>query len=362
MKNAYFLLFSLSTFLLLTGCHKSEVAEKKPTPVAVFRIANDQSQPSQQYTGQVQARYEINAAFRVGGKVVQRLVEVGQQVPAGTILAKLDTVDYQLAVEAAENELQSAQATERRAVADDGRTRDLIERSVVSQAESDLVKATAESAIAARNRAERMLELAKNRLDYCTLVAEFDSVVTRVMCEEGSVVQEGSPVFQLARADELEAVFNIPENRIESVKDLSAKISLWANSEQSFDGKIREISPTADPATRTYQARYSIAQPTENVRIGMTATVQLESSDKNCGTFVPLTAIVTDNGSAAVFVVDSNNGSLSLRPVQIKLYGQDKVLIESTLEPGDLIVRAGVQKLDPSMQVAVWEDRVASSN
>ncbi len=312
MNRSLLITLSLSTIFLLTGCHKTEVDTKKPTPVAVFRIDSNQSQPNQHYTGQVQARYEINSAFRVGGKVVQRLVEVGERIPAGTVMATLDTVDYQLAVQAAESELRSAEASERRALADEGRTRDLIERSVISQAEYDLVRATAESATAARSRAERLLEMAQNRLEYCVLTAEYDSVVTRVLCEDGSVVQEGMPVFQLARTDELEAIFSIPENRIDSVQGSEAKITLWANPENVFEAKLREVAPTADPETRTYQVRYSIVQPSEKVRIGMTATIELESSTENCGVSVPLASLVNDRGNTSVFVVDSQQGTLSL--------------------------------------------------
>ncbi len=348
--------------LLLTGCQKTTTVEMKPTPVAVVQVVLSEEEPSQQYTGQVRPRYEINAAFRVGGKVIDRMVEVGQAIQAGTPLAQLDTLDYQLAIDAADSELQAATASEKRATAEEKRTRDLVARSMVSQSEYDLARAAADSGIASSRRAERMLEIAKNRLKYCTLTAEYDCVVTRVFCEKGSVVQEGAPAFQLARTGELEAVVDIPENRIERAKDMTGRMALWANSLESFETKLREVSPNADPVTRTYQARYSILNPSQDVRMGMTATILLHASTGLRGISIPLTSIIQSEGSPAVWIVNPTEGSLELRPIKMRLYGREQAWIESGIEPGELVVRAGVQKLDSSMKVSIWEERVAKSN
>jgi membrane fusion protein, multidrug efflux system len=351
-----------SVIFFLTGCQKTETHSSKPLQVAVYKIADSQAEPSLRYTGQVRPRYEISAAFRVGGKVTKRFVEIGQQVTAGTILAQLDTVDYQLNVEAAESELNAAIASAKRAIADEQRTRDLIAKAMISQAEYDLALATADSANASVERAERLVEIAKNRLKYSSLVAEYDCIVTRVLCEEGSVVQEGASVFQLARTEELEAVFDVPENRIEEVQKLVGKVTLWANTEQVFDARLREIAPTADPVTRTYQLKYTILNPTGQVHIGMTASIALRSSSSDSGIAVPLSSLVDNNGTPAVWIVDPNTGSLSLREVQVKRYGQSQAWVDNHFQPGELVVRAGVQKLDPSMIVSVWEDRIANSN
>ncbi len=331
--------------------------EKPTTPpkVAVVRIASDSDAPLSRYSGQIKARYEVNVAFRVGGKVTERYVDIGQRISAGTKLAQLDSLDYRLQLEAAESELVAAKAIEKRAVAEEKRSRDLVARSMVSLSEYDLLKSTADSSIAAVRRAERMLELAKNRLSYCSLVAEHDSVVTRVLCERGSVVAEGQQVFQLSRLDELEVVVDIPENKIGELASKSARMSVWGEPESDQPVKLRELSPSADPVTRTYQAKFAIPTVKEETRLGRTAILHLENSEGRSRVSIPLSSIFESDGRQAVWIVDSAR-RLQIRPIELHSYGQNCAWVASGLEEGELIVRAGVQKLEESMEVMLWED------
>lgn len=344
----------LLAVLFLTGCQKREAFEQPPVLVAVHRVSDDQLLPAQRYTGQIRSRYEITSSFRVAGKIAQRLADVGQAVRAGDVLARLDATDYQLTVEAATNELESALASELRAVQEEGRTRDLSKRKMISDSEYDAAKSAADSASAAVRRAKRMLELAQHRLEYCVLKAEHDSVVTAVLAESGGVVLDGTPIFQLARLDEREVVIDIPENRIEQAKEQTGSLTLWSNSNAPIPIKLREIAPSADPATRTYRARYSIPNASEEIRLGMTAIVELSSTTQAPLISVPMTSLVHRQGETAVWRVDVECGKLSLQPVIVQSYGDKIAWLNSGLSPNDCIVRAGVQKLDESTRIQVW--------
>ncbi len=349
------------SLLFLTGCQKTEVKVDRPVRVAVAEVKPVSESQPMTFTGQVKARYELNSAFRVGGKVEARLVEVGQTIRAGAVLAKLEPTDFKLAWEAAKNDLEAAQAALQRTTAEEKRTRELVQKSMISPSEYELAKASAETSLATMQRMQRMVELAQNRLDYCTLRADYDCVVTKVLVEVGAVVQEGTPVFQLARLDELEVAIDLPENRMERAKSSEANMKLWSHPDREYSMRLREISPAADLITRTYQVRYSILQPDESIRLGMTATLRLPGQGDQDVMEVPASALWEDAGVSAVWcVVDS--GRLEARHVTIVKYGQQSAYVKGDLKAGDRVIRAGVQKIQPNQTVAVWEESEAPAS
>lgn len=348
------LLLTLANLIFLTACQKTERVSL-PQTVAVLRIGDTAaSTPTQQYTGQIRARYELRLAFRVSGKLAERLVEVGQIVEPGQLLARLDTDDYQIAVEAAEAEIEAAQAAHDQAHAESQRIADLFRRAMISQSDFDAAKASNDATAAQLRRARRMLELAKNRFDYCSLRAEHRAIVQEIKSEVGSVVSDGTPIFLLARMDELEANVSIPENRMQDLSQWRATVQLWADSKTEFHAKVREIAPTADPLTRTFAVRFAIDDPTPELRLGMTAVVTLHPQSSAIPISLPMSALIMDQEKTGVWVLDPSQTQIHYRPITIERFGEKVVTVTSGLQPGEWVVRAGVHLLQDQQTVRPW--------
>lgn len=324
--------------------------------VRVQEVRGDGAVSESSYTGVVRARYESDLAFRVGGKVVSRHVELGQRVRAGQPLFRLDPEDYELALKAAEADLAAAEAEVKHATAEDDRLRRLLGRRAASIAEFEKGRADRDVAVGRRDRAVKALALARNRLSYCTLAADADGVVTELPGEAGLVVAEGQPVARLARDGGREAVVSLPENRVEAARSARARVTLWSAPGVSFPAVLREVSPAADPVTRTYQARFALPGAGPGVELGMTATVHLTPAGSAPGFVLPLSSLLRRSDRPAVWVVGRGAGRPTLTPVEVREYRQESVVIAAGVKPGDLVVTAGVQKIDPGMAVRPWEE------
>jgi RND family efflux transporter MFP subunit len=335
----------------------SSVAPPRPPLHVRVQEARDEGAASEQsYTGVIRARYESDLAFRVGGKVVSRHVEVGQHVRTGQPLYRLDPEDYELAVKAAEADVVAAEAGVKVATADHERNARLVRASAISPSDYDKTLSERDVAVGRRDRAVRMLALARNRLSYCTLEAEADGVITSLPVEVGQVIGEGQPVAVLARDGGREAVVSLPENRVAGARSAHARVTLWSSPGTAIAAQLRELSPTADPTTRTYQARFAMPDAGPEVELGMTATVHLTPADAARGFVLPLSSLAGRANRPAVWVVGREAGRPSLVPVVVREYRQETVVVADGLKPGDLVVTAGVQKLDPGMAVTPWED------
>jgi RND family efflux transporter MFP subunit len=326
--------------------------------VRVQEVRGDAAVSESSYTGVVRARYESDLAFRVGGKVVSRHVELGERVRAGQPLFKLDPEDFELALKAAEADLAAAEAEVAYATAQDARQQRLLQlhRGATSDAEVEKARAARDMAVGRRDRAVKALALARNRLSYCTLAADADGIVTELPGEAGLVVVEGQAVARLARDGGMEAVVNLPENRVEAARTAQARVTLWSAPDVSFRAVLREVSPSADPLTRTYQARFALPGASPDVELGMTATVFLTPADSTPGFVLPLSSLLRQSEQPAVWVVGREPGRAKLTPVEVREYRQESVVIAAGVKPGDLVVTAGVQKIDPGLIVRPWEE------
>jgi RND family efflux transporter MFP subunit len=304
----------------------------------------------------VRARYEADLAFRVGGKVVSRHVELGDRVKVGQPLFRLDPEDYELALKAAEADLAAAEAEVEYATAEDARQQRLQDRKATATADVEKARAARDVAVGRRDRALKTLALAQNRLSYCTLAADADGVVTELPGEAGLVVAEGQPVARLARDGGLEAVVSLPENQVEAARSAIARVTLWSAPGVSFPAVLREVSPAADPLTRTYQARFSLPNADTGVELGMTATVHLTPAHSSRGFVLPLSSLLRQSDRPAVWVVGREAGRPTLTPVEVREYRQESVVIADGVKAGDLVVTAGVQKIDSGMVVRPWEE------
>ncbi|HVJ81442.1 MAG TPA: efflux RND transporter periplasmic adaptor subunit [Planctomycetia bacterium] len=326
-----------------------------PRAVRVQEVAAAAATGEQSYTGIVRARYETDLAFRVGAKIASRHVEVGQRVAAGAVLFRLDPTDYRLAVKAAEADLTATEAEVVQSSAEDARMARLQDVRAVSFSERDRARSVRDVALGRRDRAKEALTLARNRLSYCDLTADADGVITALPAEAGQVVAEGQVVARLARDGEREAVVSLPENQAVAARSARAAVSLWAAPGEIYPAVLRELSPTADPVTRTYQARFTVRNPGPKVVLGMTATVHLAPTDAARGYVLPLTALLRAGDRPAVWIVDRRSGAITLTPVEVREYRQETVVLSGGVKPGQLAVTAGVQKLDASMAVRPWD-------
>jgi RND family efflux transporter MFP subunit len=324
--------------------------------VRAQEIKADANAVEQTYTGIVRARYETDLAFRVGAKIVSRHVEVGQRVKVGTVLYRLDSTDYQLAVTSAEADLKAAEAEVLQTTAEDRRLTQLHPTGAVSTSDMEKARSAADVASGRRDRAREALRLARNRLTYCTLIADADGVITALPAEAGQVVAEGQVVARLAREGEMEAVVSLPENQAVAARQALAVVTLWSAPGESYSSVLRELSPMADPVTRTYQARFTIQHPDSMVVLGMTATVHLTAANPSPGYVLPLSSLVRGGDRPAVWMMDRATGALTLQPVTVREYRQETIVLSAGVKPGQWVVTAGVQKLDAGMTVRLWEE------
>jgi RND family efflux transporter MFP subunit len=337
----------------LAGCNDKVAEKPAPSrPVLVATAHYEAETPERSFVGTIKPRIEADMGFRVPGKVAKRLVEVGQAVDIGQPLATLDEVDLKLQAEQAVAEFTAATGVVAQAVAAETRARELRGKGWTTDAQMDSARAAADEARARLNRAERSVDLTKNSLSYATLAADARGVVTATLIEPGQVVAAGQTAVRVARFAEKEAVVAIPETLVERARTGGASVTLWSEPNRKYAAKLREISPSADPATRTYLAKFSLSDVGDNVELGMTATLTLCDKKTARVARLPLSALYDAGDKPSFFVVD-DAGDISLKPVTIKAYESNDIVITDGVEEGAKVVALGVQKLDPSQKVRV---------
>ena len=332
--------------LLIVACSKEVPPPAPPRPVAALVVGSSEASREQSFSGEVRARHETPLGFRIGGKITARLVDAGAVVKMGQPLARLDPAD--VALQASQAAAQLAQVD-----ADTKRFRELRAKNFISQSALD---AHETALTAARSQAG----LARNQADYATLHADANGIVSAVLAEAGQVVAAGTPVFMLAQQGEREVLISIPESRIGRYKvgDVAA-VSLWADEAKTYHGRIREITPAADPATRTYPARIALTDADTAVALGMTAKVVFTAKDTG-GMLVPASAIYQQGEQPAVWVID-DKGITSVRPVRVSAWQDGGAVITEGLKPGERIVASGVHKVHAGEKVVFGAEKNAGS-
>lgn len=338
--------------LSLAGCDDKQVKKEKPErPVLVETLRYAAVAPERIFVGTIRPRIETDLGFRIAGKVAKRLVEVGQSVDVGQPLAVLDQTDLKLQAEQAEAEHSAAKGVLAQAVASENRARELRGKGWSTEAQLDQARAAADEARARFARAERSVELTRNALSYATLNADTRGVVTAALVDSGQVVSAGQPAFRMARFGEKEAVVAIPETLIGRAQQGEARVSLWSAPGKHV-AKLREIAPMADPATRTYLAKFSLPDADDGIALGMTATLTLADPATDRVARLPLSALFNQGGTPSVYVVE-DSGQVVLKPVTVKAYETETVVIGDGVPDGAKVVVLGVQKLDPAEKVRV---------
>jgi len=337
---------------LLVACSKPAPPPADIRPVRVLALANSTAGERLEFSGDVRPRYESQLGFRVGGKIVERKVDVGAVVKRGDVLMRLDPQDLRLAESQARATLRAAETERDLARADYKRHVDLRAQNFVSQAVLDAKQSALKAAQANVDAARAGLRGQSNQSNYASLAADADGVVIAIEAEVGQVVQPGTPVVRVARAGEKEVVIGIPEDKVGQLQPSGAvTVRLWADTGVTIPGKIREISPMADAASRTYTVKVAIPD-TPDVRLGMTATVEVATGANGAaGLRVPLTALVQSKGATHVWIVE--NGAVRLAPVQVTGQVGNDVLVTGAVRAGQQVVTAGVNLLRNGQKVRI---------
>jgi len=353
----------LTLLVVLAGCKPEDIPVESrlvrtlvvdPKPVGEDRHA----------IGEVEPRYESDLSFRVAGKVLSRLVDVGVWVKQGDTLATLDTQDYQNRLRSAEADVSSAEAALVNAQGTEARQAKLLKDGWTPKATYDGALQNLQAAEARLKAAKANLNLTLDQLNYTTLRADFDGVITAVGAEAGQNVNAGQMVVKLARQDDKDGVFNIAETAlITEIGTTQIEILVWplSNPELAVEGLVREISPVADPATRTYTVKVTLKNPPPQLRFGMSIGGRLKGQAA-LAVALPLAALFEKNGSPAVWVLDQQSNSLALRPITVARYEGNTVVVGSGLAKGDIVVTAGVNTLTVGQKVRLAEAHLAGSD
>jgi RND family efflux transporter MFP subunit len=340
----------------------SAAAGEAPRPVRVQTVTLVQVRPVLTVSGTVQARTQADLAFRVGGKVTLRPVEVGDHVRAGQPLAQLDPADLQFSKEAAEAALEGAEADAANAQADLKRY-DRLGRSSPAYLPSEFDKRTAAMRMANARviQAVRQAALARDQRAYGALAADADGIVTALPVQVGQVVSSGQTVATVAHTAEIEVVADVPENRLAELRaSPDAIIKLWALPEAVLHGRVREVGALADAASRTFAVKVTVLDAPKDliapdlIALGMTAAVSIGAAGPALAV-LPASALTDRDGKPAVWVLDPAAHRAGLRPIEVAGYGGDgSLLVQAGLAGGEQVVTAGVQQIDSDMAVTAW--------
>ena len=339
-----------SLALLVAACGQEEVVEKQVRP-AIFVQPVPSGGVLETYPGEVRARYEPELAFRIGGKVARRLVEVGERVKKDQALAELSAEDVNLRLQAAQAQLAAAEADMSLARSERDRYGKLVSRQLVSRSQFENAENVYKAAAARVKQMRAELDVAKNQNDYAILRSPSDGVISRRLVESGQVVGAGQTVFTLATDGEREVSINLPEQGIEAFKlGQEVGVELWTKPGKRFIGKLRELAPAADPVTRTYAARVAFSDNQVPAELGQSARVYFLMGE-SAGLAVPLSAVSAEEGAAYVFVLDAQTSTVKKTPVRLGAFSERLVPVLEGLSAADYVVAAGVQLLRDGLEV-----------
>ncbi|HJV50145.1 MAG TPA: efflux RND transporter periplasmic adaptor subunit [Noviherbaspirillum sp.] len=346
---------ALAGAAVLVACSKPVEKTEEIRPVRAITLAADNVDVVAEFSGEVRARIESRLGFRVGGKIISRKVDVGSPVKRGQVLMQLDPQDMQLAQAQANAGLKAAESNRDLARAELKRYQDLREKNFVSQAVLDAKETAYKAAQASYEQALAAFRNQSNQAGYTTLVSDVDGVVTGVDAEVGQVVAAGTPVVRVAKAGEKDIVIGIPEDRVDALRRLpDVRVRTWARPNQVVPGKLRELSPVADPVTRTYTAKIAIPNASDDIRLGMTAYVAFAAKTQNALIKLPLTSLFRDKSATAVWVVEG--GAVRAVPVQVAGSSGNDIVVAGGIAPGQTVVTAGVNLLKSGQKVKILGD------
>ncbi|MGZ0019250.1 efflux RND transporter periplasmic adaptor subunit [Nitrosomonas sp. wSCUT-2] len=345
-------LLFLGVMMLLAACDQAAQPSQSPRPALIMVVGNQTTIQPIILVGEVRSRYESTQGFRLGGKITERLVEVGSIVKKGQLLAKLDSVDTVLSKQAAQAQVRAAEADLDVARTELDRQKKLFQSNFISDQAVAVYEARYKVALSRLNQFKAQATVVSNQSKYTNLIAERDGVITEIHAEPGQVVEPGDVVARISSPSHKEVAVVVPESRMGEIEiDSIANIRLWSDPQTVYQGKVRQISPVADQVTRTFQIRITLFDPGKRVQFGMTAEVRLGNQQEDSKFLLPSPAATQYNNTNVVWIVDQQSGQVNPREVVIDTFREDGVTIREGLEEGDWVVVAGVQKLIPGQVV-----------
>ncbi len=345
--------------LALAACTPEPAPQEPVRAVKVVTVGASNFESTPEFAGEVRPRIESRLGFRVAGKLVRRQADLGQRVKAGQALAQLDPQDLRLAADSARAQVAAVMTNRDLAAADFKRYAALKDQNVISAAELERRETTLKAAQAQLDQAQAQLSAQRNQAGYATLLADVAGVVTGVDAEPGQVVSAGTPVVRIAQDGPRDVVFSVPEDKVAMVRTGSdVAIRVWSGN-RNLAGKVREVSASADPVTRTFQVKVWIDGP-DAPALGSTVTV-LPQSLGHAGAVIiklPTSALRQEGLATAVWVLDPRTMLLKSQPVQIATADGNETVIASGLQPGMVVVVAGVHVLSAGQKVTLYKDRL----
>ena len=342
----------LSLLVLLTACGKERPTEPLSPRVYVQQVSTREFAPPIQLSGDIQARVETQLSFRVGGKIIERKVDVGDHIQANQVLARLDPKDLKIQVETAQASVNAQQAQVVQTRAAFIRQQKLLPKGYTSQSEYDAANAARLSAQSALTAAQAQLANAREQLSYSQLQAEAPGVITARQAEVGQVVQATMPIFTLARDGARDAVFNVYESLfIEPPKDPTVQVTLLSNPAIKVNGQIREITPTVSAQSGTLQIKVQLDALPKGMDLGSIVSVNLTPPPSR-SIELPWSALTKDISEPAVWIADEQS-IVRLQRVKVGRYLTGSVIVSEGLKDGEKVVVAGGQLLHPGMKVEV---------
>jgi membrane fusion protein, multidrug efflux system len=338
--------------LLLAGCERETKAEApQPRPVRTVTAKKSELGQSVVLTGQIQPENETALAFRIGGRIIERMAGVGDHVDPDQVLAKLDPQNELNALRSARAALSAAQGKLVQARNTFQRQETLLARGFTTKVLFDQAEQGLRTAQAHVDDAKAQLEIAEDRVSYTQLKAHVAGTITARSAESGEVVQPGQMVFQVARKERWDAVFDVPAQVIRSAPpDPTIIVTLTDDPAVTAKGRVRQVDPQADPVTRTFKVRVSVSDPPSAMRLGATVTGRMDMESAT-GISVPASALTTIDREPALWIVDPASLTVTLRPVEVLRFDPATVVISQGLDGGEIVVTAGVQALHPGQKV-----------
>ncbi|MDX8500605.1 efflux RND transporter periplasmic adaptor subunit [Mesorhizobium sp. VK4C] len=347
----------------LAGCsqEKAAVVQEVIRPVKVVEIGEAQTTRQLDYSGSVRARTEMNLGFRIAGKVTERLVDIGQHVNEGDVLARVDPSDYELSVKSAEASLDAAERQVETVDLARKRAEQLYAKNFAPKSQLDQATLSYDQAVATRDAARSTLAQAENQVHYTDLKASKAGIVTAISADIGQVVGAGTPVMTVAVDGEKEVLIAVPEMDIAGFRPgKEVKASFWSDDALTLDGKVREVAGSADPQSRTFAVRVSLPND-PRVLLGMTANVGATVGSKAQLVSIPLTAMTEKDGKHIVWTVDRASDTVHPRPIKIANFTADGVAVAEGLKQGDVVVAAGTQFMTENLKVKFSGDAAQQS-
>ena len=342
----------LLTPLVLAGCQKHEEATApEARPVRTVTVEKSEAGTPVSMTGRIEAKDEVNLAFRIAGRLLENNLRQGDRVEAGQVVARLEPQNEQNTLRSAEAAYAAAQAAVTQAQNHFDRQDTLLQQGWTTRANHDQALKALQTAQAQVDAAQAQLKTAHDLVSFTELEADAPGVVTAVGPRAGSVVQAGQMIATLARKDGRDAVFDVPQQILRSAPpDPEVAVNLTTDTSVVAHGRVREVAPQADPVTRTFEVRVGLTDPPPAMLLGATVTGQLEMQSTPT-VDIPASALTRVNQKPAVWVVDPTNMTVSPRNIEVLRFDPGAVAVSSGLDTGEIVVTAGVQALYPGQKV-----------